>query len=158
MEKYRVIRILSVLCVLSVAAMAAALLSGGGGGTFVPPPFDPSAQEGIPDVPDGLGYQMLDAGPFRVALCAEIGMEELGASVYLTNPADNVVWLKLRILDETGDMLGETGLLRPGEYVKNVPLREAPGQGEPIVLKVMAYEPDTYHSQGAAVLNTRMGE
>ena len=158
MKKQRMIGILAVLCVLSVGAMIFALLSGGKTEPFVPPSFDPSAQTGAPAVPEGLGYQTLDAGSFRVAVCGEIGTEGAEAAVYLTNLPDNKVWLKGRLLDETGTILGETGLIRPGEYIRTVPLKTAPEPGTPVILKVMAYEPDTYHSLGAVSLNTRIGE
>ena len=158
MDKRRLIYILSVLCVLSVAAMIFALVLGAEEMTFTPPPFDPAAQSGVPEVPDGLGYQTLDAGVFRVALCGEIGTDGTDAVVYLTNPADNDVWLKVRILDGNGEILGQSGLVRPGEYVKNIGLDLLPVPGTPIVLKVMAYEPETYHSRGAVSVNTHMGE
>lgn len=74
--------------------------------------------------------------------------------VYLTNPAENTVWLKLRVLDTNGSILGETGLLRPGEYVRTVALSAAPTPGTSITLKIMGYEPDTYLSAGSATLST----
>ena len=155
MEKRKLICLLSVLCILSVAAMVFAL---GSGTQFTPPPFDPAAQTGTPVVPEGLGYQILDAGEFRVALCGEIRAEMTDAQVYLTNPPDNDVWLKVRILDGNGEILGQSGLVRPGEYVQNITLDPLPAPGTPIVLKIMAYEPETYHSRGAVAVNTRMGE
>ena len=64
------------------------------------------------------------------------------------------MWLKVRILDVGGNILGETGLVRPGEYVQTVALTTIPKPGTPITLKIMAYEPDTYYSMGAGTLNT----
>lgn len=158
MDKRRLICILSVLCVISLGAMIVTLLPGTEKAVFTPPPFDPTAQAGEPGVPDGLGYQTLETGPFRVAICGEIVAEGGKGQVYLTNPADNEVWLKVRILNEKGEILGESGLVRPGEYIKNISLSQIPAAGTPIVLKIMAYEPETYHSRGAVTLNTRMGE
>lgn len=157
MNQRKWILILSVLCAVSLAVMTAALLFRSGTGVFVPPPFDASAQTGNPEVPDGMGYRELEVRSFRVSLCAEPVTEDETAVVYLTNPAENEVWLKLRILDEQGNLLGESGLVRPGEYIRQVPLQTVPEPGACTVLKVMAYEPDTYHSQGSLVLNTRMG-
>lgn len=74
--------------------------------------------------------------------------------VWLTNPDTNTLWLKLRVLDQDGNTLGETGLLRPGEYVRWVELENLPPAGSTVTLKLMAYEPDTYHSGGAASLQT----
>ena len=158
MDKGRLICILSVLCVISLGAMTLALLPGTETSAFTPPPFDPAAQAGEPAVPDGLGYQTLETGPFRVALCGEIMAEGMEAQVYLTNPAANDAWLKVRILNEKGEILGESGLIRPGEYVRNISMGQMSAAGMPVVLKIMAYEPETYHSRGAVTLNTRMGE
>ena len=58
------------------------------------------------------------------------------------------------MLDEDGEVLGETGLIRPGEYVQAVTFDAIPVSGTAISMKVMAYEPETYHSAGAVTLNT----
>ena len=158
MDKRRLICILSILCVISLGAMIVALLPSTEKAAFTPPPFDPAAQAGEPVVPDGLGYQTLETGPFRVAICGAVVAEGAKAQVYLTNPVGNDAWLKVRILNEKGEILGESGLIRPGEYVRNIRIDPMPAPGTPIVLKIMAYEPETYHSRGAVTLNTRMGE
>ena len=64
------------------------------------------------------------------------------------------VWLKLRVLTADGTLLGETGLIRPGEYIKSVSLTSEVEDGTAIKLKIMAYEPDTYYSAGSVTLNT----
>lgn len=145
---------LMILCAVSVAVMVAALCSGNAAVEFTPPPFDPAAEAGIPQVPPGLGYQELDVGVFKVSLCGQIRPEDSAADIWLTNPAGNGVWLKLRVLDGNGNILGQTGLLRPGEYVRQVALNNTPAPGESIILKVMSYVPETYHSAGALELNT----
>lgn len=148
------IRILTILCAASVAVMVLALCFGGREAEFVPPPFEAGAQTGTPAVPENLGWQALDAGAFRVSLCGKVCPEDGNADIWFTNPAENRVWLRLRVLDEAGNILGQTGILRPGEYVRRVTLSAVPEAGTPIVLKVMAYEPETYRSAGALTLNT----
>lgn len=141
------------VCILSLAVMVFALNAGGrpGKGEFTPPPFDPAAEAGTPQVPEGLGYNELDCQVYRVSLCGKPTTDGL---VYLTNPETNDVWLKVRMLDEKGNILGETGLVRPGEYVRALTLEKNPGSGTRVTLKIMAYEPETYYSAGAAALNT----
>ena len=63
---------------------------------------------------------------------------------------------RIPLLDEKGNILGETGLIRPGEYVRTLTLNGEVKPGTPVTLKIMAYEPETYHSAGAAALNTRI--
>ena len=120
---------------------------------FTPPPFDKTAVVGVPVVPDGLGYAELDCQAYRVSLCGKLTAD---GQIWLTNPLENSVWLKMRVLDEKGRILGETGLVRPGEYVQTITLTSVPKSGTPVILKIMGYEPDTYYSAGAASLNTIM--
>lgn len=142
--------------------MSAALYFGGKQDTaeFTPPPFEPAAVSGVPEVPESLGYisPYQEGMGYRFSVCGNVVMEGNAAAVYLTNPAENEVWLKLRVLDENGNILGETGLIRPGEYVKDVALTENLTAGTKIKLKIMGYEPETYFSAGSATLNTAIGD
>lgn len=123
---------------------------------FVPPPFDGGAVVGTPDIEnlEALGYKELDAQGYKVAVCGKVTLSGDSADIYLTNPETNEVWFKLRILDEKGNILGETGLIRPGEYVKTITFQKVPNVGDKITMKVMGYEPDTYYSAGVVNLNT----
>ena len=149
----------TVLCVLSVALMIFVLAAGNNNktGEFVPPAFDGAAVTGMPDVPEGRGWSPLTAGDAFVAyVCGEVIAVGQTADVYFTSPASNTVFLKLRVLDERDNVIGETGLIKPGEYVKSVELTRIPESGADIKLKIMAYEPDTYFSAGAASLKTKI--
>lgn len=147
----------AVICVLSLIVMFVALSTGGRQtqtAEFTPPPFDDAAQVGTPTVPEELRWSELDAQAFKASVCGVFSPENGIADVWLTSPKSNTVWLKLRVLDTEGNILGETGLIKPGEYVQSVTLTEIPESGAKIVLKLMAYEPDTYYSAGAVSLNT----
>ena len=122
--------------------------------SFVPPPFESGAVRGVPDVPGDLGWGEVDAQAYRVSVCGVIIPDGNRADVWFTNPETNSVWLKLRILDSGGSVIGETGIIRPGEYVQKVTFSEVPAAGETIELKLMAYEPETYYSAGSASLTT----
>ena len=153
-KKNYILPLAAVLCAVSLAVMVFALTRQEVQtkmGEFTPPPFDSAAVVGTPEVPDGLGYNELDCQVYKVSLCGKLNAD---GDIYLTNPESNEVWLKVRILDVGGNILGETGLVRPGEYVQTVALTTIPKSGTPITLKIMAYEPDTYYSAGAASLNT----
>ena len=125
-------------------------------GEFVPPAFESMALQGIPEVPEELAYSSphREGMAYRFSVCANVTMDSSSATVYFTNAEENHVYLKLRVLDENDRILGETGLLKPGEYVKDVQLlRELPS-GTGISLKIMSYIPDTYMSAGSVVLHT----
>lgn len=128
-------------------------------GEFVPPAFDSAAVVGTPEVPEGLGYSSpyQEGMAYRFSVCGKVTMDGKTATVYLTNDAENEVYLKLRVLDAEGNILGETGLIKPGEYVKDVELSEALAVGTSIKLKIMSYEPETYMSAGSASMHTTIG-
>ena len=146
------------LCFFSLLVMTAALLCNEPQiqVEFTPPPFEESAESGVPSVPENLGWSELDAMAFRFSVCGVILSEEQKASVWFTNPKENTVWLKLRIMDVDGNIMGESGIIRPGEYVKDISLTGEIFDKIPIVLKVMSYEPETYYSEGAVSLNTNI--
>ena len=144
-----------VVCLTSIVVMLIALnVEKKSVGDFVPPEFDSSAQAGTPIVPDGLGWKELNAQAFSVGICGKFVVTDDSADVWFYNSAENEVWMKLRVLDESGNILGETGLIKPNEYVQSVILTTIPTDGTAVILKFMTYEPDTYYSAGAAELIT----
>ena len=94
-----VLPILAVLCFVCLAGMCAALFytaAPAAQSEFVPPSFDASAVSGTPDVPDGLGWQELDAQAFQVGVCEADGLEGSQADGGLTNPEGKNGWVILR--------------------------------------------------------------
>ena len=155
MQKKSWLPLLVAICIASVAVMLYVLCRPQP--TFVPPPFEAAAVSGTPEnVPETLGYASLDATAYQLALCGAPTVQDEAATLYFTNPAGNAVWLKVRVCTTDGTLLGESGLLKPGEYVESVPLDVLPTGDTPVVLKVMAYEPDTYRSAGAVSLSTTL--
>ena len=154
------IYILLCLALLAVIGMIIAISIGGDKeqSEFVPPEFDAAAVKGIPDVPDDLGYSSpyQEGMAYKFSVCGKISADDV-ATVYFTSDEENDVYLKLRILDEKGNILGECGLIRGGEYVKEIRLSRELKAGEKIKLKVMGYEVDTYYSAGSVVLSTVIG-
>lgn len=149
--------ITSVLCVVSLVTMIATLVftyKNQEPQTFVPPPFDEQAIRGVPEVPSEIGWSELDAQVYKASVCGVVTVADGKADIWFTNPESNTVWLKLRILDADGNILGETGLIRPGEFIRSVSFEVIPQPGDTIGLKLMAYEPETYYSAGSATLNT----
>ena len=150
----------AVLTVLVIVTVLALHLPNGKTAEFIPPPFEKNAVSGVPEVPEELGYSApsKEGMAYRFSVCGNVTLEGSEAVVYLTNPPGNDVWLKLRVLDESGKALGETGLINPGEYVRCVTLSSVPPVGTKIALKIMGYEPETYRSAGSATLNTAIGD
>ena len=146
-----------IICALCVAVMIAALIQGPGQEIrFTPPPFEENAVEGVPPLTEADGYKPIDAQVFRFSICGELTLEDGKTDVWLTNNAENAVWLKVRLTDTEGKLLGETGLLRPGEYVQSLRLTTLPETATEVVMQVMSYEPDTYYSMGSVSLYTTL--
>lgn len=148
-------RILLVLGAVVLAVFAAVLILRGGGRDtvvtdFTPPPFDPAARSGQPQGVEQSTYGTLNlADGIAVSLCSAPAVTDGAARVYFASDADNTAWVRLRLLDAQGDLLGETGLLRPGEYVESVVLQKQPRKAQATV-KILTYQPDTYYSLGSA--------
>lgn len=126
--------------------------------TFSPPPFDSEAQQGTPHLPEDSGYFPLstkDGKEFSV--CGHLVAKNSKVDIYFTNNDVNSVYAKCQIILQDGTMLGETGLVKPGEYVQSVTLsRRVPSGTSNAQIRVMTYEPETYHSEGEAHLKTKI--
>ena len=127
-------------------------------GEFVPPEFDPAAVSGTPaQVASHRGYGDLTLNQdTTVSMCANVYTENNAALVSLTAREGNTGWIKIKILDTDGTILGESGLLRPGEYVKSVALSRVPAAGTIVTVKILVYEPETYLSLGSATAQVRI--
>lgn len=159
--KCKAIYFSAVVCFLAVLGMVLSLALTGGKSEqaeFTPPPFETTAQSGMPNAADESWTQIYrDGMNFSAHICCKVVLNGNSADVYFTNDDGNEVWLKLRILDEEDNILAETGLLKPNEYVRTVTFDTVPENRATIKLKIMAYEPDTYYSAGAVTLNTTVG-
>lgn len=151
-----IISILSVLCILSMIVMIFSISYKPNKVEFVPPKFESAVIKGRPELqPEYDWSEVYQEGMnYRVGICTKVTVYEDVADVYFSNTKDNMVWLKLRVLDEDNNIIGETGLIKPDEYVKAVNLNGNFQDGQKIKLKIMAYEPETYYSEGSIILNT----
>ena len=124
---------------------------------FVPPKFDQGAFRGKPTVPEDKEKSYLevykDGMKFNAYVCGEVVINKGYADIYFTNPEENTLWMKLRVFDSKGNVIAETGIIRPNEYTQTLRFNTLPENGEEIIMKIMTYEPDTYYSGGAVSLS-----
>lgn len=147
----------AILCVLCMGATAFLLMQGPRQEIrFTPPPFDAAAVAGAPELTHEDGYGTIDAVVYEFSACGVISLEENTVDVWFTNHAENEAWLKLILKDENDNKLGETGLIRPGEYVQSIALDPIPAQTCLVKMTVMGYEPETYLSLGNVTLQTEL--
>ncbi len=126
---------------------------------FIPPEFDAEAVIGTPELPKEYAYKTFYQEPmtFSTAMCGTVFQEDGRAVIYFTNSANNKnVWLKLRIYSNSNEIIGESGLIKPGEYIRSVLLNNNVEIGTNLKMKIMSYEPETYSSMGSVTINTVM--
>lgn len=156
----RIVLVLSIICIFSVLFMLYALYRTAPKkieSKFIPPGFDESAIKGNPNVADIYGWSEIfqEGMNFKFSITNKIYVdEENQADVYLYSDDGNNVWIKARIFDEKGTVLGESKLIRSGEYIKSVNLCKKVNSGQKVRIKIMSYQPDTYYSEGSVILNS----
>lgn len=151
------ISVTGILCALSLMVMGMVVIRHNQTPPFQPPSFDSTAQTGTPTVAEKYQWAPLEVTDgYTVSLCAQPTVEDDQAVVYFTSPQDNQVWVKLRLLSQAGEILGESGVVRNGEYVERVPLSHPLTQDTPVVMQVVAYTPETWYSGGNVTLNTTL--
>ena len=153
--------ILAVVAVLLAVALVVVVLVAASNrhrqGTFTPPPFEETAVVGTPTVSDeSLRYSYAKiTDEMAVGLCTTCERVEDDLLIYFTSLEHNTAWVRVKVYDEKGKLRGESGLLRPGEYVERIPLTSSP-RGKTLKIKVLSYEPDTYYSLGSAELTVNL--
>lgn len=122
---------------------------------FSAPALDVTAVVGEPDgIDKELTYQkMLIKEDYVVNLCATPKITKNVLTVYFTSSVKNNNLLKIRILDKNNVILGESGLIKPNSYIKDIQLNRNLEDNEQISIKVMSYEKENYYSGGSFKLN-----
>lgn len=124
---------------------------------FAAPEADTAAQWGEPLVVEDLGYSQIyqEGMPYSAHICGVFAPEDGKAKVYFTNDTSNAdILMRLEVYDGDDTLVGETGTIRPGQYLQEVQIERDLKAGEPVVLKIVAYEDETYHSAGSVSLHT----
>lgn len=118
---------------------------------FVPPSFDNAFIEGVPvDVPDSAVYKTLNIRQgYTIGTATRINIEKEKGVFYFTNFADNDFYIKLVLYNEKNEFVGESGLIKPGGYLRNVKLDTGKISKE-INIKILTYEKNTFYSCGTA--------
>lgn len=126
--------------------------------TFKKPKFDKNVSE----IPEKLDYEKsvlnILSGYSVYISPSPVVLENDYLKVDMISLEDNTIFIKLRILDEKDNIIGETGILRPGDYLEKVKVNKKLKKNDQIKYKIMGYEKDSYMSAGSVTLNTRVGE
>lgn len=122
---------------------------------FVVPQLENSSIKGKPeDVDETLSYQEMSIKEdYVVYICATPKEENGKLILYFTSSEKNVSLLKIRVFDSDNKLIGESGLIEPNSYIKEITLNRNLNKNEGISIKVMSYQKDTYYSNGSFKLN-----
>lgn len=120
---------------------------------FTAPEFDAAAVSGEPQNVDNESFQAVNLANFNFKLCPEPEASDEGAELWLTNLTVNSAWMRAEIYDENEKLLGSSGIVKTGSYLKTVPTDSPLAKGQNIAVKFYFYEPDTYYSMGTFKLN-----
>lgn len=122
----------------------------------------PELDKNISKVPETLEYEksvlnISDGYSIYISPNPKV-FEDDCLKIDLVSIRSNEVYIKVRILDKEGNIIGETGLLKAGDYLEKVELNRKIETNEKLIYKIMGYEVDTYMSAGSVSLNTKVGE
>lgn len=149
----RVLLIVGIIALLVAAAALAFVLLGGSQNV----PYDASAIEGQAPYKSQEEIQeeldrVVDAGMFNIAIVSSIEFDSASApgKAYIENVPANRYCMQVEITeDATGDVLYESGILKPNSYIEDITLERelAPGTHE-ATATFTALDPDTLEAVG----------
>jgi len=126
--------------------------------TFVKPEFDSSVLTEIPESIDYKDSTLNISENYDVYINGLPKVEDDNLIIDFISLKENNVWIKIRVLDETEKVIAESGLVKPGEYLRSINLSKQKQKNDKIIYMIIGYEIDTYLSAGTIKLNTRIGE
>ena len=123
---------------------------------YEPPKFEVNAVAGTPTPEKNYLYGELESGfGYKVSLASNLyQQEDRTLKIYLTNPSTNKVNLmcEVRSVDDD-ELLYESGLLHPGEYVESLdPKGDFDNIKYDVNVIIYAFEPESYQSAGSTTL------
>ncbi len=123
---------------------------------YKPPAFEKGAKAGVPEVEESYLFKQVESDfGYRFYIAANLYRQADGSlNIYLTNPADNGVYLMCEIYDaDTGEMYYKSGVLDTGSYIETLkPKKDFENAFHNIRIDVYAFEPETYVSAGTTEL------
>lgn len=116
--------------------------------TFRAPEHEAAAMAGTPAAADS--YQTLPVKEgYAVGIDTNPVYKDGVLYLNVANNAGNTVWFLVRVYKDD-KKIAQTGILHPGEYIGEVECEKKLTAGESVMIQTVAYEPETYHSEGVA--------
>lgn len=115
---------------------------------FLPPNHEAAAVAGLPAAADSWQVLPLKEG-YIVGLDTMPVYKDGKLCLNVANEASSTVWFLVRVY-QGEKKVAQTGLLYPGEYLREVECTQGLAPGGKVTIQIIAYEPETYHSEGVA--------
>jgi len=122
--------------------------------------IEPSFDENVSVIPENLDYKssVIEVSEgYNIYINPVPSIEDNKLVINFISIKDNNIWIKIRILNDNEEIVGESGLVKPGEYLKSVILNKKINGNDNIVYEIIGYEIDSYLSAGTIKLNTKVG-
>jgi len=125
--------------------------------TFKMPEFDKNVSSQIPIDIDYQSSIIKVSDGYSVYIDGVPYIEKNDLVINFISIENNNVWIKIRIIDEEKNIIAESGLVKPGEYLKSVKLLKKISVKTNVTYMIMGYEIGSYMSAGTVNLNTKVG-
>ena len=120
---------------------------------FRMPEHEAAAETGMPELSET--YQELPVKEgYVVGICTTPVCEGNTLHLDVANKKGNRVWFLVRVYKED-KLIAKSGLLFQGEYLADLPCDTSLQGEDEILVQIVAYEPETYHSEGVARISCK---
>ena len=141
-----------IICsVISVLLIAGAVFVYLDKTSYKPPAFSDQAMEGTPEVDEKCDYHMVDLPmvTYKTYLCGVPNATKKSVDLCVTNHESNDIYMLAQIYNSDDEKIAQTGLIKPGQYIKNINLSKPLNAGEnKIKIHVCGFEKETFYSAG----------
>ena len=125
--------------------------------TFVVPAFDDNAVPISKKIENEYYSELKVSEGFTIGVNSTVLVNSRKeALINLCSISDNTVYIKMRLLNSNGEIVAESGLIKPGEYIEKIELKKIFNEKDKFTLKIMAYDPKTYYSMSAVKLSVSL--
>lgn len=142
-----------IICsIISVLLIAASIFVYIDKSSYKPPAFSDQAVDGVPEgIDEKYDYDIVDLPmvTYKTYLCGVPAATKDSLDLYVTNDESNDIYMLAQIYNTDDEKIAETGLIKPGQYIKTINLSKPLNAGEnKIRVHICGFEKDTYYSAG----------
>lgn len=125
--------------------------------SFIKPEFDSNASIMIPQNLDYKSAIIEISDGYSIYIDGKPHIDNDSLIVNFVSVENNTLWIKIRVLDDKENVVAESGLIKPGEYLKSIKLDRKISVNDSMTYMIIGYEMDSYKSAGTIELNTKVG-